>query len=378
MLALLSKGGDDLNAADRALASFIASNKLTPVGKGSTAALVARLDAARTNLQSSIDAAKLLAARQQSTAADAARFRAANLTSLTEATAATQAATAALAQPSYVDHSEEDRAAAARRAADAAATRQAAAEAAAASRQAATQAAAAAQQTADQQRKSDEERRRASADAKLRDDVDNRSGVVFQALKDQSDLAKQISAVIDALLIKNNLTSEARNTGMRMQRRTDANRQGRITAQMRMSALKDKSAAQAASALPAITADVNQLGRELSALQDEEKALISSPKTFIGGIVSPISAAPQPADSPAPAARRIEDIVPVCDFTFEPADGKPMQLGIDGGPLRPLPTHARLASGRHTLNVRRNADAAERHELLLCGYVSTVPIEPLR
>ena len=94
------------------------------------------------------------------------------------------------------------------------------------------------------------------------------------------------------------------------------------------------------------------------------------------------ASASAPAADPAPSqtytAPRLQDIVPVCDFTFEPADGKPMQLAIDGGPLRPLPTHARLASGRHTLSVRRNADAAERRELLLCGYVSTVPIEPIK
>ncbi len=372
---LFTKTGDDLNGADRSLASFIAASKLTPSGKSGTSALVTRIDAARTNLLSSLDAAKLLAARPQTTAADAARFRTANLAALTEATAATQAATAALQNPAYVDHSEQDRAAAAQKAAEAAAARQAAAQAALAAQQAAEQQ----RKDAEAQRKAADAQAHAAADAKVRADVDAKSGVVAQALKDQADMAKQISIALDALLIKNNLTSDARNAGIRLQRRVDANGAGRLVAQGKLSSLGDKPATQAASTLAAVTGDVNQLGRDLTAIQAEEKALVGSPKTFIGGMVPAISVVPPTSDaSGAPPPRRLEDIVPVCDFTFEPADGKPMQVGIDGGPLRPLPTHARLASGRHTLSVHRNADAAERRELLLCGYVSTVPIEPIK
>jgi hypothetical protein len=377
VIDLFSKANDDLNGSDRNLAAFIAASKLTPGGKAATSALVTRIDAARTNVLSSIDAAKLLAARPQATAADAARFRAANLPALTEATATTQAATAAVQNPAYVDHSDQDRAAAAQKAADAAAAKQAAA-----------QAALAAQQAADQQRKDAEAARKAAdaqahsaAEAKAHADIDAKSGVVLQALKDQAEIAKQVSVALDALLIKNNLTSEARNAGIRLQRRVDANGAGRLVAQGKMSSLGDKPAAQAGAILAAVTADVNALGRDIVAVQAEEKALINSPKTFIGGIVPAISASAPTADptpSATPAAPRLQDIVPVCDFTFEPADGKPMQIAIDGGPLRPLPTHARLASGRHTLSVRRNADAAERRELLLCGYVSTVPIEPIK
>lgn len=378
VIDLFSKANDDLNGSDRNLAAFIAASKLTPSGKSATSGLVARIDAARTNVLSSIDAAKLLAARPQATAADAARFRAANLPALTEATATTQAATAAVQNQAYVDHSDQDRAAAAQKAADAAAARQAAAQAALATQQAADQQ----RKDADAARKAADAQAHSAAEAKAHADLDTKSGIVLQALKDQTEIAKQVSVALDALLIKNNLTSEARNAGIKLQRRVDANGAGRLVAQGKVSSLGDKPAAQAAGILSATTADVNQLGRDIVAIQAEEKALISSPKTFIGGIVPAISASAGASD-PTPSAGsaappRLQDIVPVCDFTFEPADGKPMQLGIDGGPLRPLPTHARLASGRHTLSLRRNADAAERRELLLCGYVSTVPIEPIK
>lgn len=372
---LFSKANDDLNASDRNLAAFIAANKLTPGGKSATSALVTRIDAARTNVLSSIDAAKLLAARPQSTAADAARFRAANLPALTEATATTQAATAAVQNNAYVDHHNQDRAAAAQKAADAAAARQAAAQAAVAAQQAADQQ----RKDADAARKAADAQARSAAEAKAHADLDTKAGVVAQAMKDQTEIAKQVSVALDALLIKNNLTSEARNAGIKLQRRVDANGAARMVAQGKLSSLGDKPAAQAAGILAAVTADVNQMGRDIVAVQAEEKALVSSPKTFISGIVPAISAsAPSTDSAPSTAAPRLQDIVPVCDFTFEPADGKPMQIAIDGGPLRPLPTHARLASGRHTLSVRRNADAAERRELLLCGYVSTVPIEPIK
>ncbi len=378
VIDLFSKANDDLNGSDRNLAAFIAANKLTPGGKSATTGLVARIDAARTNVLSSIDAAKLLAARPQATAADAARFRAATLPALTDATATTPVATAALQNQAYVDHSDQDRAAAAQKAADAAAARQTAAQAALATQQAADQQ----RKDADTARKAADAQARSAAEAKAHADIDARSGVVLQALKDQTEIAKQVSVALDALLIKNNLTSEARNAGIKLQRRVDANGAGRMVAQGKVSSLGDKPAAQGASILSATTADANQLGRDIVAIQAEEKALISSPKTFIGGIVPAISASagtadPTPSGGSAPSPR-LQDIVPVCDFTFEPADGKPMQLGIDGGPLRPLPTHARLASGRHTLSLRRNADVAERRELLLCGYVSTVPIEPIK
>ncbi len=377
VIDLLSKANDDLNASDRGLATFITGNKLTPSGKAATSGLVTRIDAARTNLLSSLDAAKLLAGRPQSTAADAARFRTANLPALTEASAATQAANAATQNTAYVDHSEQDRAAAAQRAADAAAARQAAADAAAAAAAAADQQrkdAAAAAKAADDQRK-------AAADAKVRADVDQKSGIVFQALKDQGDVGKQVQAGLDALMMRNNLTSEARNSAIRLQKRLDANGAARLVAQNKLSNLGNVSATQAATLLASVTGDVNALGREVGSIQADQKALVGSRRTYIGGLVPPGSSIPTSADNSAasaPAPRSASEVVPICDFTFEPADGKPMQVAIDGGPLRPLPTHARLASGRHTLSLRRGPDSAERHELLLCGYVSTVPLEPIK
>jgi hypothetical protein len=366
VVAMLTQAMSDLNDADRALASFVANSKLTPRGKAATTAQIAKDDAARNNLQSTIDAANLLAARPQSTAADAARFRTANLAAVTDAGNATQAAKADVQEPTYVDHTEADRAAAAQKAADAAAARQAAAAAADQARK-----------DAEAQRKADADSKAAAADAKTRADVDSKSAIVAQALKDQGDKAKPMVVSLDSLLMKNNLTSEARNVGIRLQRRMDVNAQGRVAAQTRLDALKNKPAAQATTLIAGLTADVNALGKDLNAVNDEEKNLLSSPKTFIGGIVpSPGSASTSDA-APTPAHPG-GDIVPICDFTFEPADGKPMMLGVDGGPVRPLPTHARLASGRHTLVVRRDPDSAERHELLLCGYVSTVPIEPLK
>jgi hypothetical protein len=375
VIDLFSKASDDLNAADRGLAGFVAGNKLTPGGAAATKALAARNDAARTNLQSSLDAAKLLAGRPTTTAADAARFRSANLAAITEAAASGQASNAAVQNSAFVDHSDADRAAAAQKAADAATARAAAAQAAIATAQAAAQQ----RKDAQAQAAATQAQAQSAADAKIRADVDAKTGVVVQALKDQGDICKQAGVTLDALLIKNNLTSDARNAGIRLQRRIDASGASRLVAGGKLSSLGDKPAAQAASTLAGVTADVNVLGREVTAIQAETKALASSPRTFIGGIVPAISAA-APADStppPAAASPRTQDIVPVCDFTFEPADGKPMQMGIDGGPLRPLPTHARLASGRHALSVHRGADAADRHELLLCGYVSTVPIEPI-
>jgi hypothetical protein len=363
---MLSQSMSDLNDADRGLASFVAGNKLTPKGKSATTASTRRLDAARTNLQSTIDAAKLLAARPQSTAGDAARFRDANLPAVTEAGAATQAAKAAVQEPSYVDHSDEERAEAARKAADAAAARDAAAAAAEQSRK-----------DAEAKRKADEAQKHADADAKVRADVDGKSASVAQALKDQGDRAKQIDVALSAFLLRNNLTSEARNAGLKMQRRLDANSQGRITAQGRLTSLKAKLPAQSATLVTSLLADVSALGRELSAMTDEQKAIATSPKSYIGGIVPSATPWNGTEATAAPVAVSV-DIVPTCDFTFEPADGKPMALAIDGGASRPLPTHAHLASGRHTLVIRRDPDSVERHELLLCGYVSTIPIEPIK
>src|ERR1700722_3840820 len=57
VIDLFSKANDDLNGSDRNLAAFIAANKLTPGGKAATSSLVTRIDAARTNVLSSIDAA---------------------------------------------------------------------------------------------------------------------------------------------------------------------------------------------------------------------------------------------------------------------------------------------------------------------------------
>jgi hypothetical protein len=377
VIDLFSKASDDLNAADRGLAGFVAANKLTPGGAAATKSLAARNDAARTNLASSLDAAKLLAGRPTTTAADAARFRSANLAAVTEANASTQASNAATQNAAFVDHSDADRAAAAQRAADAAAARAAAAQAASDAQQAAAQARKDAQAQAQQA----QAQAQSAADAKIRADVDAKTGVVVQAIKDQGDICKQASATLDALLIKNNLTSDARNTGIRLQRRIDASGANRLVVAGKISSLGDKPAAQAATMLAGATADVNVLGREVTAIQAETRALAASPRTFIGGIVPSINASgatDSSSPTPAPAGSpRTSDIVPVCDFTFEPADGKPMQIAIDGGPVRPLPTHARLASGRHLLSIHRGADAADRRELLLCGYVSTVPIEPI-
>ena len=366
VLGMLSQSMSDLNDADRGLATFVTGTKLTPKGKSATTALTSRLDAARTNLQSTIDAAKLLAARPQTTAADAARFRDANLAAVTEAGNATQAAKAAVQEPSYVDHSDEERAAAARKAADAAAARDAAAAAAEQARK-----------DADAKRKADEAQKRSDADAKVRADVDAKSAAVAQALKDQGDRAKQIDVALSAFLLRNNLTSDARNAGIKMQRRLDANSQGRMAAQGRLTALKAKLPAQSAALVATLLADVSALGRELSTMTDEQKTIATSSRSYIGGIVPPQTPT-NGSDAPAAPVSTSVDIVPTCDFTFEPADGKPMMLAIDGGPSRPLPTHAHLASGRHTLVIRRDPDSVERHELLLCGYVSTVPLEPIK
>jgi hypothetical protein len=364
---LFSKTNDDLNAADRSLASFVATGKLTPAGRGATHALAARIDAARTNLQSSLDAANLLAARPQSSVEDAARFRAANLAALTEATAAAQAADAATRNPAYADHSEEQRAEAVRKAAEAAAARQAAEQA---------------RKDADAQRKADEDQRRASADSQTRAGADAKASQVQTALQGMVDTAKQVSVALDALLSRNDLTSEARNAALRLQRRADANAGARLDVQGKLSSLHDKAASQALAFADGCLKEAGTLGRELTAIGAEQKALSESPRSFLGAVGRAPDPSPAPAEGQtlAPSGlppRRSGDIVPICEFTFEPADGKPMEIAVDGGPLRPMPARARLASGRHTLSLRRDATAAERHELLLCGYVSTVPIEPI-
>jgi hypothetical protein len=150
--------------------------------------------------------------------------------------------------------------------------------------------------------------------------------------------------------------------------------------QARLDALSDKPAAQWGRLVAAIAAETEKGGRDLTRLSDDMKGLVASPKSYFGGVpLGNVAAGTTPSgDTKEPAPRRLEELVPVCEFTFEPADGKPLQLGIDGAPLRPLPLRARLNSGRHQLTVRRDKATEERRELLLCGRIATVPVEPTK
>ncbi len=386
VLDLLQKQVDALNEADRTLASFIASSKLTAAGKKVTSAASTKIDAARTQLQSTFDAAKLLSARPQSTVDDAARFRNTNLAAISEAGAAAEAGRKAAADSTLVDHSEEERADAARKAAEATTARKAAADAARATEEQRRKDAEDARKSEEQRRKDAEDARKAAAvsaaaaaEAKVKADADAKASQLAQLLKEQSDRSREVSALFSGFLMKTNLSSDSRNAAIRGQKQLDALSQGRMGLQVRLDAVKEKSPAQASKLLAAMAAETERATKDLARLADEQKSLASSPKSYFGGTpLGPTAPESKVAAAAPEPTRRLEDIVPMCEFTFEPADGKPMQLAIDGGPLHALPSRTRLASGRHVLIVKRDKATEERRELLLCGRIATVPLDPVK
>jgi hypothetical protein len=224
-----------------------------------------------------------------------------------------------------------------------------------------------------------------AAEAKLKSEVDARAVAVDQVLKEQNEKAREIGAALGGFLAKTNLTSDARNGATRMQKQMDTATQTRLGLSARIAEAKDKPAAEAARLISGVSTEAERLAKELARATDQQKALIGSPKSYYGGAPAAVANTPAPSSSagnhiaakPEPP-RRLEDIVPVCEFTFESADGKPMQVAIDGGTAHSVPTRARLASGRHVLLVRRDRAVEERRELLLCGHVASVPIEPLK
>jgi hypothetical protein len=130
-------------------------------------------------------------------------------------------------------------------------------------------------------------------------------------------------------------------------------------------------------ALGALAADVEKSGRELSTLGEGTRVLIANARSYLTGSVPPPAATGAAAPEPSRPAHRTEDFVPMCDFAFEPAapDARSTLLSIDGAPFRSLPTRIHLASGRHSLSVKRDHALQERRELLLCGHVAVIPIE---
>jgi hypothetical protein len=397
-----------VNDADRALTAFTTKSKLTGKGKTQTKAVATRLEAARQQLQTTLDAAALLSKRAKATADDAIRFRSSNTQVLADGADAVQKEQAAEQDASLVDHSEAEaaarRAAAEKARADQESARREAEErrkaeedkrrAEADERKKADEAKRSAE--ADARRSAEEQRRAAAeasaamaaaaaanADAKARADVDTKRAALEASVREQGERARDAALALAGFLSKANVTIDARGTATRHQRALESAAASTKALEKKLAEAAGLSTRNAAGALGAIAPEIERSGRDVRATAEAARLLISSSKSYLTGFVPPSTPAPAApagagsAPEPKPQVYRTEDFVPMCDFVFEPAapDAKSASISIDGAPFKPLPTRIRLASGRHSLSVKRDRALQERRELLLCGHVAVIPIE---
>ena len=394
-----------VNDADRALTAFTTKNKLTGKGKTQSKTIAGRLDGARQQLQSSLDAAALLSRRAKGTTDDAIRFRSSNTQVLAEGADAVQKEQAAEQDSSLIDRAEED-----------AAARRAAAEKVRADQESA-------RREVEERRKAEEDKRRAEgeerkkgdeakrrsdadgrraaedqrkaaaeaataaaaasaadADAKARTDVDAKRAALEANVREQGERARDAALAIAGFLSKANVTIDARGAAARHQRALEASALATKAFEKKLADTASLPARSAAGAISAIGPEVERSNRDLRATAEAGRLLIGSSKSYLTGIVPPSALAPATAaTTPEPKAQvyRTEDFVPMCDFAFEPAapDAKSAQISVDGSPFKALPARIRLASGRHLLSVKRDRALQERRELLLCGHVAVIPID---
>lgn len=416
-----------VNEADRNLTMFTSNNKLTPKGKERSKSLAAKLDTSRQELQTTIDAIALFSKRPKTTIEDAAKFRTANAKVLSDAGDAVQAERAAEQEPTFVDRTAEE--AAARRAA----AERARAEQEASRREAEERRKAEEERKrteSEQRRKAEEERRRteaeqrraaeedkrkaeaearrraeeekrtaaaaaaaaaahetAQAEQKARADVDARLSALEKATRAMADRVRESTDNVAAFLARPTLTIDARGAGVRHQRALEEAGRELRALDKRVTDTRAMPVKQAAAVVGALQADIERTTRTHGNIVEAARATITSPKSFLTGIVPPLSATPaasasSAAPEPAPRATapsRTEDVVPMCEFAFEPTgDSKGMTVSVDGSAQKSLPLRVRLASGRHTLFVKKDKAVQERRELLLCGHVAVVPIDPPR
>jgi hypothetical protein len=86
--------------------------------------------------------------------------------------------------------------------------------------------------------------------------------------------------------------------------------------------------------------------------------------------------APPPPAAPAPSRPPVTS-VPTCVVQFAAAPGAvAFTLAVDGASPVPLPADVKIASGRHTLVVRAGGVQRRSSELLVCGRVRNLVLEP--
>jgi hypothetical protein len=396
----------EVNNADRALTAFTTKNKLTAKGKARAKTVAGQLDAARQQLQTTLDAASLLSKRPKTTADDAVRFRASNAQVLADGADAVQKEQASEQDATLVDRSEEE--AAARRAAfDKARADQESARREAEERRKADEdkrraeaeerrkGEEARRKTEGDARRSAEEQRKAAAeaatsmaaaaavvaDSKARGEVDAKRTALETSVREQSERARDAALGLAGFLAKANVTIDARGAATRYQRALETAAAQAKAFEKKIADTAALSTRPAGAALATLAPEVERSARDIRTTAEAARVLVANTGSYLTGKApaptAPTVATTNGAPEPRPQAYRTEDFIPMCDFSFEPAapDAKSVTLSIDGGPYKPLPTRTRLASGRHSLSVKRDRALQERRELLLCGHIAVIPIE---
>lgn len=380
--------------ADRDLGAFSTKNKLTPKGKTQVKALAVKLDATRQQLQSSLDAAQLLSKRPRSTLEDAIKFRRANEQLLADATDVAAKERAAEQDASMIDRSAEEAEAKRVEAERARAAQEAQRREAEERRKAELEQKKAAddekkKSEADARRRADEARvaaaeaaqaKAAAAEQEGRSEINNRVAALEKAAHDQIDRARDGAQQLSTFLARPNLTIDARSAGMKLQKSLETT----PSLDARIATLRTMPVAQAKQSLTGFQAEVERQGRDLLSGVDAARNLIGNPRSYLTGSAAAVVPPPvaKAADShaapnaPTTSKYRTEDIVPMCEFAFEPGENaRGVTLSIDNGQARTLPARVRLASGRHTMVVKKDRVSEERHELLLCGHIAVIPID---
>jgi hypothetical protein len=219
------------------------------------------------------------------------------------------------------------------------------------------------------------------ADSKARGEVDAKRTALETSVREQSDRARDAALGLAGFLAKANVTIDARGAATRYQRALETATAQAKGFEKRIADAANLATRPAGAALAALAPEVDRSARDIRTTAEASRLLIANTGSYLTG-KAPAPTAPSVATTSSapetrPQAYRTEDFIPMCDFSFEPAapDARSVTLSIDGGPFKPLPTRTRLASGRHSLAVKRDRALQERRELLLCGHIAVIPIE---
>lgn len=212
--------------------------------------------------------------------------------------------------------------------------------------------------------------------------LDKETEETAKPLQEIGALAAGKTAELSTFLGRSDLSENGKNKGMAAARKLYGVG-GKVAAvhEAAQSAKAKTPVTAALTAMAKVKGQARELLKDTKQVCDEVKALIETKSSYAKEKPAtpqtpPPSgsgtAAPGPSVPPSGATERT---IPTCEILFEPADNVPgIQISLDGGPAAELPVRLKIASGRHAILVKKGKLSEQLSELLLCGYVSRVPI----